>query len=37
MDSVATVDMAVIIGDLLGVKPLNKVDGKSLLPLLITD
>ena len=37
MDSVATVDMAVTIGDLLGVEPLNKVDGKSLLPLLITD
>jgi len=37
MDSVATVDLAVTIGDLLGVEPLNRVDGKSLLPLLISE
>jgi len=30
-DSVATVDIAVTLGDILGVKPTNKVDGKSLL------
>ena len=35
MDSVATVDLAPTIGDILGVQPLNRVDGKSLLPLLI--
>lgn len=34
MDSVATVDISVTIGDLLGVEPLNKVDGISLLPLI---
>ncbi len=37
MDSVAILDMAITIGDILGVEPLNKVDGKSLMPLLISD
>jgi arylsulfatase A-like enzyme len=37
MDSVATVDIAPTIGDILGVEPLNKIDGKSLLSLLISD
>lgn len=35
-DSVATVDLAVTLGDLLGVEPLNSVDGKSLLHLLVS-
>ncbi len=37
MDSVATTDIAPTIGDLLGVKPLNRIDGKSLLPLLVSN
>jgi predicted AlkP superfamily pyrophosphatase or phosphodiesterase len=35
MDSVATIDMAPTLADLLGVKPLNRIDGKSLKPLLM--
>jgi len=35
MDSVATVDLAPTLGDILGVDPLNKVDGKSLKALLV--
>lgn len=34
-DSVATIDIAPTLGDILGVQPLNPVDGTSLLPLLI--
>jgi hypothetical protein len=37
MDSVAILDMAATIGEILGVEPLNKIDGKSLLSLLISD
>lgn len=33
-DSVQMADVAVTLGDILGVDPLNRVDGKSLLPLL---
>jgi len=36
-DSVATIDLAVTLGDLLGVEPLNDVDGTSLLSLLKSD
>jgi len=35
MDSVATVDLAPTLADILGVEPLNRVDGKSLTPLLL--
>ncbi|MCF7823897.1 MAG: alkaline phosphatase family protein [Candidatus Marinimicrobia bacterium] len=32
-DSVATIDIAATLGDILGVKPLNPIDGKSLIEL----
>lgn len=35
MDSVATIDLAPTLGDILGVEPLNSVDGKSLKSLLV--
>ena len=37
MDSVAILDMSATIGDILGVEPLNNIDGKSLLSRLISD